>query len=135
MVRCRKLQPPLPKGHPIKLVGRSDSSAAAYALSQWFQQAGNHTWLGAVNKTLPLPLKAKAVSGSGSKVTDYIGSTLGAIGYMSAHSAQAMPQAKQNHEMCCVSFRYLTGISCVPPSMLKCKHWKRHPGIDTSMQC
>ncbi|CAK0787101.1 hypothetical protein CVIRNUC_010317 [Coccomyxa viridis] len=77
-----RLQPPLPKGHPIKLVGRTDSNAAAYALSQWFQQAGNHTWLGAVNKTLPLPPRAKAVSGSGSKVTDYIGSTPGAIGFV-----------------------------------------------------
>lgn len=50
-------------------------------MSQWLQQAGNGTWLGGVNKTLPLPPKAKAVSGSGSAVTDYIGKTPGAFGY------------------------------------------------------
>ena len=52
-------------------------------MSQWLQQAGNSTWLGGVNKTLPLFPKAKAVSGSGSAVTDYIGKTPGAIGYVS----------------------------------------------------
>ena len=50
-------------------------------MSQWLQQAGNGTWLGGINKTLPLPPKAKAVSGSGSLVTDYIGKTPGAFGY------------------------------------------------------
>ena len=114
MVHCRRLQPPLPKGHPIKLVGRTDSNAAAYALSQWFQQAGNHTWLGAVNKTLPLPPKAKAVSGSGSKVTDYIGSTPGAIGCASAHCAQSMQPAKQKHKAFGVSLRYFNGNSVCP---------------------
>lgn len=77
---CRKVQPPIAPGMPIKVVGRTDSNAAAYAMAQWLQQAGNHTWLGGVNKTLPLPASAKAVSGSASKVTDYIGSTTGAIG-------------------------------------------------------
>jgi hypothetical protein len=76
----RKLEPVLPKGYPIKLVGRNDSNAAAYALSQWLEIAGNHTWRGGVNKTLPLPPHAKIVSGSASKVTDFIGSTPGAIG-------------------------------------------------------
>ena len=64
-------------------MGRTDSNAAAYAMSQWLQQAGNGTWLGGVNKTLPLLPKAKAVSGSGSAVTDYISRTPGAIGYVS----------------------------------------------------
>ena len=114
MVHCRRLQPPLPKGHPIKLVGRTDSNAAAYALSQWLLQAGNHTWLGAVNKTLPLPPRAKAVSGSGSKVTDYIGSTPGAIGCASAHCAQSMQPAKQGHLMFGVSLRYLMASECAP---------------------
>ena len=84
--RCRKLQPPLPAGAPIKVVGRTDSNAAAYALSQWLQQAGNGTWLGGVNKTLPLPPKAKAVSGSGSVVTEYIAKTPGAIGCVASVS-------------------------------------------------
>ena len=79
---CRKLEPPIPAGAPIKVVGRTDSNAAAYAMSQWLQQSGNGTWRGGVNKTLPLPPKAKAVSGSGSVVTDYIGKTPGAIGYV-----------------------------------------------------
>ncbi|CAL5229312.1 g12616 [Coccomyxa viridis] len=79
-----KLDPPIPAGAPIKVVGRTDSNAAAYAMSQWLQQAGNSTWLGGVNKTLPLFPKAKAVSGSGSAVTDYIGKTPGAIGFVDA---------------------------------------------------
>ena len=84
LLPCRKLDPPIPAGAPIKVVGRTDSNAAAYAMSQWLQQAGNGTWLGGVNKTLPLFPNAKAVSGSGSAVTDYIGKTPGAIGYVTS---------------------------------------------------
>lgn len=81
----RKLQPPIPAGTKIKVVGRSDSNAAAYAFSQWLAQAGNGTWALGVNKTLPTGPGVKVVIGGGN-VTNYLLSTPFSIGYaQSAH--------------------------------------------------
>ena len=78
---CRKLSPPIPPNTKIGVVMRNDSSAAAYSFSQWLAVAGNHSWTGGVNKTLPGFPGAKIVSG-GSAVTTFIGNTPFSIGWV-----------------------------------------------------
>ncbi|BDA50526.1 probable phosphate-binding protein PstS 2 [Coccomyxa sp. Obi] len=82
-----KLQPPIPAGTKINVVGRSDSNAAAYAFSQWLAQAGNGTWLLGVNKTLPTGPGVKVVTG-GSNVTNYLLKTPFSIGYIDAYAGK-----------------------------------------------
>ncbi|KAK9917387.1 hypothetical protein WJX75_003825 [Coccomyxa subellipsoidea] len=94
-----KLQPPIPAGTKIKVVGRSDSNAAAYAFSQWLAQAGNGTWALGVNKTLPTGPGVKVVIGGGN-VTNYLLSTPFSIGYTDAYAAKKakLPDAALRNE-------------------------------------
>ncbi|EIE20592.1 periplasmic binding protein-like II [Coccomyxa subellipsoidea C-169] len=94
-----KLQPPIPAGTKIRVVGRSDSNAAAYAFSQWVSQAGNGSWALGVNKTLPTGPTAKVVTGGGN-VTTFLLNTPFSIGYTDAYAGKKakLPDAALQNE-------------------------------------